>query len=158
MLTGAGLLAAYSEDNQRGIIMALTFEHIHLISADADAAAQWYVDKLGAEIVRKSEVRGAPQINVNLGGATLLVRSQRAGEAPQSTNTMQHFEDYSSHNEWGVDHFGLVYDGDLRAYAEDLKAKGVTFLVEPYDFLPGAVISYVAAPDNVSIEIVQGQG
>ncbi len=138
--------------------MALTFEHIHLISADADAAAQWYVDKLGAEIVRKSEVRGASQINVNLGGATLLVRSQRAGEAPQSTNTMQHFEDYSSHNEWGVDHFGLVYDGDLRAYAEDLKAKGVTFLVEPYDFLPGAVISYVAAPDNVSIEIVQGQG
>ena len=138
--------------------MALTFEHIHLISADADAAAQWYVDKLGAEIVRKSEVRGASQINVNLGGATLLVRSQRAGEAPQSTNTMQHFEDYSSHNEWGVDHFGLVYDGDLRAYAEDLKAKGVTFLVEPYDFLPGAVISYVAAPDNVIIEIVQGQG
>ena len=138
--------------------MALTFEHIHLISTDADAAAQWYVDKLGAEIVRKSEVRGASQINVNLGGATLLVRSQRAGEAPQSTNTMQHFEDYSSHNEWGVDHFGLVYDGDLRAYAEDLKAKGVTFLVEPYDFLPGAVISYVAAPDNVSIEIVQGQG
>ena len=40
--------------------MSLTFEHIHLISADADAAAQWYVDKLGAEIVRKSEVRGAP--------------------------------------------------------------------------------------------------
>ena len=138
--------------------MTLTFEHIHLISADADAAAQWYVDKLGAEIVRKSEVRGAPQINVNLGGATLLVRGQRAGEEPQSTNAMQHFADYSSHNEWGVDHFGMVYNGDLRAYAAELKSKGVTFLVEPYDFMPKAVISYVAAPDNVSIEIVQGQG
>ena len=138
--------------------MALTFEHIHIISADADATAQWYVDKLSAEIVRRSEVRGAPQINVNLGGATLLIRGQRAGETPQSTNAMQHFADYSSHNEWGVDHFGLVYTGDLRAYAAELKSKGVTFLVEPYDFMPKAVISYVAAPDNVSIEIVQGQG
>ena len=37
----------------------------------------------------------------------------------------------------------------------ELKKKGVTFLVEPYDFMPGSIISYVSAPDGVSIEIVQ---
>lgn len=54
--------------------MTLTFEHIHLISADPLSAIRWYVDKLGAEITWQSEVRGAPQINLNVGGVTLLIR------------------------------------------------------------------------------------
>ena len=135
--------------------MSLQFQHIHLISSDPDATALWYVDVLGAEIASKSEVRGAPQINVRLGGISLLVRGKRAGEAPSTTAPMQQFADYASHNEWGTDHFGYTYKGDLYAYADELKAKGATFSVEPYEFVPGAVISYVAAPDGVSIEIVQ---
>ena len=135
----------------------LNFDHIHLISADPDATSQWYSDVLGAEIIRKSEVRGAIQISVRLGGATLLVRGQRAGEDPSSTGPMQHFADFSSHNEWGTDHFGYTYQGDLYAYAEELKAKGATFSVEPYDFSPGAVIGYISAPDGVSIELVQAK-
>ena len=46
--------------------MTLTFEHIHLISADLLSAIRWYVDKLGAEINGQSEVRGAPQITLML--------------------------------------------------------------------------------------------
>ncbi|MAI41511.1 MAG: VOC family protein [Candidatus Azotimanducaceae bacterium] len=57
----------------------------------------------------------------------------------------------------GVDHFGFVYKGDLRLYSAELKDKGVTFLVEPYDFMSGMLISYIAAPDNISIEILQAQ-
>ena len=40
----------------------ITFDHVHLISKDPQAAARWYVDKLGGEIVRSGEVRGAPQV------------------------------------------------------------------------------------------------
>ena len=135
----------------------LSFDHIHVISTDPDATAQWYVDVLGAESAAKYEVRAAPQINVRLGGMSILVRGQRTGETPESASDMQQFADFASHNHWGTDHFGYTYKGDLYAYCDELKARGATLAVEPYEFNPGSVICYVAAPDGVSIEIVQAR-
>jgi catechol 2,3-dioxygenase-like lactoylglutathione lyase family enzyme len=68
---------------------------------------------------------------------------------------MRHFEGYSSHDEWGTDHFGFTYRGDLRAFCAELKRKGVRMAVEPWEFKPGMVLCYVAAPDGVSIELIQ---
>ncbi len=135
----------------------LNFDHIHLISKDPDSTAAWYEKMLGAEIAGRYELRGAPQITVKLGGVNLLVRGQRSGESPGGTAPMQQFADFASHNEWGTDHFGYTYRGDLYAYVDSLKAKGAEFSVEPYEFNPGTVICYLAAPDNVSIEIVQAR-
>lgn len=135
----------------------LSFDHIHLISEDPDATAGWYETMLGAQIAGRYELRGAPQITVKLGGTNLLVRGRRSGETPTGTSPMQQFADFASHNEWGTDHFGFTYRGDLYAYVESLKAKGAEFTVEPYEFNPGTVICYLAAPDNVSIEIVQAK-
>ncbi len=132
----------------------LTFDHIHLISEDPEAASNWYVDVLGATILRRRQVRDAPQVRLELGGITLLIRGQRPGEAPVSTKLMQDFEGYSSHDEWGTDHFGFSYRGDLLAYCEEIRAKGAVFVVEPWEFTPGNPICYVSAPDGVSIEIV----
>ena len=157
MVTLADFFVPYSKASRMEKLMSLTFEHIHLISADPLSTTQWYVEKLGAKIIGQSEVRGAPQINLNVGGATLLIRGHRSGEVPKSPSPMKHYADYSSHNEWGVDHFGFVYSGDLRLYAEELKEKGVRFLVEPYEFTPRTVISYIASSDGVSIEIIQSQ-
>lgn len=136
----------------------LTFDHIHLISRAPGPAAVWYRDMLGGEIVAEHELRGAPQISVRLGGMTLLIRGQRPGEEPVSTRALRDFEGYSSHDEWGTDHFGYTYHGDLRAYCESLKAKGVEMAVEPWEFMPGTVICYVAAPDGVSVELVEAAG
>ena len=135
--------------------MSLVFDHIHLISQDAKAAAQWYQDVLGGEIIADYELRDAPQINVKLGGAVLIIRGQRPGEEPISTRGMQDYEGYSSHNEWGTDHFGFTYHGDLVAYCDKLKANGAAMSVEPWEFTPGNLICYVSAPDGVSVEIVQ---
>jgi uncharacterized glyoxalase superfamily protein PhnB len=39
----------------------LVFDHVHLISRDAQAAAKWYCDMFGGEITRVQEsLRGAP--------------------------------------------------------------------------------------------------
>ena len=62
---------------------------------------------------------------------------------------------FSSHEEWGTDHFGFTYKGDLRAFCEKLKKKGVRMAVKPWEFKPGLVLCYVAAPDGVSIELIQ---
>ena len=87
--------------------------------------------------------------------AVLAVAYRVLGEQPAATKPMQHFDAYSSHNEWGIDHFGFTYRGDLRAYCEKLRQKGVRMAVAPWEFKPGLVLCYVAAPDGVSIEIVQ---
>lgn len=137
--------------------MSLAFDHVHLISADPQAAAAWYRDILGGEVVAEYELRGAPQINVRVGGMTVIVRGKRPGEAPATTRPMEHFGDYSSHDEWGTDHFGYTYQGDLRAFCEEARAKGAAFVVEPWEFSPGALICYLAAPDGVSIELVQAR-
>ena len=68
---------------------------------------------------------------------------------------MRDFGDYSSHDEWGTDHFGLTYRGDLRAYCEELRTKGAELAVEPWEFNPGTWLCYLAAPDGVSIELVE---
>lgn len=135
---------------------ALGFDHIHLISNDARTAAGWYQEMFGGEIAAvQDNLRGAPQIDVRVGGATIVIRGRRPGEAPATTAAMQHFDGFSSHNEWGIDHFGLSYRGDLRAFCEQLRQKGVKFSVEPWEFKPGLVICYISAPDGVSIEIIQ---
>ena len=137
--------------------MSLTFDHVHLISADPRAAANWYVTILGGEIVAEYELRDAPQINIRVGGMTVIVRGQRPGEEPATARPMQDFDGYSSHDEWGTDHFGYTYRGDLKTYCEELRAKGAKFAVEPWEFSPGALICYLAAPDGVSIELVQAR-
>lgn len=137
--------------------MDISFDHIHLISRDARAAAQWYEEMLDGEILAEYELRDAIQINVRVGGAVLIIRDQRPGEAPVATRPMEDFEGYSSHNEWGTDHFGFTYFGDLSEFADALRRKGATFSVEPWEFNPGAYLCYLSAPDGVSVEIVQGR-
>jgi catechol 2,3-dioxygenase-like lactoylglutathione lyase family enzyme len=137
-----------------GEVMA--FDHIHLISRDPKAAADWYRNMFGGEIAEvQPNLRGAPQIDVRVGGMTIVIRGQRPGEHPAQTGAMRHFDGYSSHDEWGTDHFGFTYRGDLRALCAELNRKGVRMAVEPWEFKPGMVLCYVAAPDGVSIELIQ---
>ncbi|HEX4985296.1 MAG TPA: VOC family protein [Burkholderiales bacterium] len=136
---------------------ALGFDHVHLISRDPKAAADWYRDMFGGEITQVQEnLRGAPQIDVRVGGMTVVIRGQRPGEKPAEARPMKAFGGgYSSHDGWGTDHFGFTYKGDLRAFCDELKGRGVRMAVEPWEFKPGMVLCYVAAPDGVSIELIQ---
>ena len=123
----------------------ITFDHVHLISKNPKATAQWYVDKLGGEIVRDGEVRGAPQVYVEIGGgAMLIVRGERPGESTTDKSTL----------EWGVDHFGVKVKGDFATFCSGLKAQGVEFSVEPRDFNPTTQLAFINAPDGVSVELL----
>lgn len=134
---------------------AFKFDHVHITSKDPKAAADWYVEMLGAEITADTIARGAPQIFVEIGGATILIRGQRAGEAPADTGEIQPFGGFSSHNEWGVDHFGFLYAGNIEALCADLRAKGVTFPVALKQGVNGKKLCFISAPGNVSIEIME---
>jgi lactoylglutathione lyase len=134
---------------------AFAFDHVHIISQNPHESAQWYVSMLGADITADTMARNAPQIFLELGGAILIIRGERPGESPTPTNAVRQYDDYSSHNAWGTDHFGFLYKGDLRAFCDELRAKGVTFPVELKEGVNGSLLCYISAPDGVSIEIMQ---
>lgn len=134
---------------------AFKFDHVHIISKDPKAAAAWYVEMFGATIVADTVARDAPQIFVDLGGMTILIRGERPGEDPASARPIRRHADFSSHNALGIDHFGFLYQGDLTAFCNQLRTKGVTFPVELKQGVGGSLLCYVAAPDGVSIELMQ---
>jgi catechol 2,3-dioxygenase-like lactoylglutathione lyase family enzyme len=134
---------------------AFKFDHVHIISEDPQAAANWYVEMFGATIAANTTARGAPQIFVDLGGMTVLIRGRRPGENPAGARPIWQFADFSSHDAHGIDHFGFMYEGDLTAFCDELRAKGVTFPVELKRGVGGSLLCYVAAPDGVSIELMQ---
>ncbi len=123
----------------------ITFDHVHLISKNVPATAQWYVDKFGAAIVKSAEVRGAPQVYLEIGdGSMLIVRGERPGETTAD----------KSGNAWGIDHFGVHVKGDFLAFCAGLKAKGVAFSAEPRDNGPTTQLAFINAPDGVSVELL----
>jgi catechol 2,3-dioxygenase-like lactoylglutathione lyase family enzyme len=134
---------------------AFKFDHVHIISKTPRAAAEWYVEMFGARIAADTVARGAPQIFVELGGMTILIRGERPGEDPAPARTIRPYADFSSHNALGIDHFGFLYDGDLEAFCAELRAKGASFPVELKRGVNGSLLCYVAAPDGVSIELMQ---
>ncbi|MCH9671787.1 MAG: VOC family protein [Gammaproteobacteria bacterium] len=134
---------------------AFEFDHVHIVSKHPHEAAKWYVDMLGADLVADTVARGAPQIFMELGGKTIIIRGKRPGEAPTETKAIQPYADFSSHNEWGTDHFGFLYHGNLQAFCAELSAKGVQFPVALKQGVGGKWLCYISAPDNVSIELMQ---
>ena len=134
---------------------AFEFDHVHIISEQPKQAVQWYVRNLGASVKAETMARGAAQIFVDVGGKTVVIRGRRAGEDPVPARPIREFTDFSSHNEWGTDHFGLLYHGDLRALCEDLEARGVHFPVALKEGVGGRLLCYISAPDGVSIELMQ---
>ena len=123
----------------------LSFDHVHLVSEDPVAAADWYVEKLGGRITASAEFRGAPQVLVQFDGATVIIRGKRTGESVTGKDGLQ----------WGVDHYGFKVDSDFDEYCNQLKNKGVVFDLDPVDFGPELRIAFIQAPDGVSIELLR---
>src|SRR5215208_210881 len=123
------------------------FHHIHIFCSDLATSERWFAEQLGAEVAERRESRGVPSVLLNLGGATINLRPAREGESLTDGPTVPHF---------GADHFGLQV-ADVDAAIAELRKRGVTIDVEPYDFTPGSRIAYVRGPDGVRIELVQSR-
>jgi hypothetical protein len=94
-----GSCGRWASDRGKGMSNpAFKFDHVHIISQDPHASARWYVEMLGARIARDTVARGAPQIFVELGGMTILIRGKRPGEDPAPTRPIRPYADFSSHN------------------------------------------------------------
>lgn len=119
--------------------MAFTFDHIHLRSPDIEATAAFYERVFGVALKRTPQ-----RIDFNLGGQPIFVSpitEPTTGEAPSAPYR-------------GLEHIGLAVTG-IDAVVADLKAKGVTFTMEPNTIRPGVRIAFLRGPENISIELLE---
>lgn len=117
-------------------------DHVHLRSADAHAAAEFYLTMFGAVEDFRRTVDGMLRIGLNLGGLTVFI--DQVPEGTPSTPPPPFV---------GIEHLCLAVAG-LDAAAAELKSKGVTFVVEPRQARPGLSFAFIEGPDRVRIELV----
>jgi catechol 2,3-dioxygenase-like lactoylglutathione lyase family enzyme len=125
-------------------MVKFNWEHIHLRSADPEATASWYEDKLGAEVIRSPQADGSTRIDLNLAGQKVFIAKAQPGKAADAPSSPY----------LGPDHFGLTVS-DIKAAVAALKAKGVAFTMDVTTNRPGVQIAFLTAPENVSIELIQ---
>ncbi|MFC1847412.1 VOC family protein [Chloroflexota bacterium] len=115
------------------------FDHVHLMSPDPLKTIEFYEKMFGAKKVSTRELPdGRVTANLNLNGTTILITQPR-----------------SDSSQTGLGHFGIRTD-DLETAVKELKASGVNFTQEVTEIRPGFKISFLLAPENVSIELQEG--
>ena len=118
-------------------------DHLHLISPNIEETRDWYCDVFGGTVTFEGNFKGKQVYYIDVNGFNIIIIEQFPDEEPLPA-TIQTKE--------GLDHFGFAVD-DMDAAAEDLRAKGVKFVVEPMQVRPGLRIAYIEAPDKVRIEL-----
>ncbi|MFH0814246.1 MAG: VOC family protein [Pseudomonadota bacterium] len=113
------------------------YDHIHLISPDSSKTAQFYQRMFNARMVSSREL--------DLNGSRILI-TERTAQPEPATGSPQ--------TGYGIEHFGIRTD-NLEAAVADLKAQGVKFRDEIRVARPGVKISYLWAPENVLIELLE---
>ncbi len=116
------------------------FDHIHLMSPDPVKTAEFYQKMFGASLVNKRDLgNGRVVVTLEMGEVRILI-SPSAGDGQN-----------------GLVHFGIRADNLDEAVGE-LKAKGVQFTREITPVRLNLRISFLSAPENVSVELQEGRG
>lgn len=122
-----------------------TYDHIHIRSQDPMATAQWYEKMFGAKIIESTQPDGSPRVDLDINGLTVFImRVATDAPAPGADTEVS----------LALDHFGLRVENMDAAVAE-LTEKGAEFTMEPRKLRPGLIITYIVAPENVRIELLQ---
>ena len=123
-----------------------SYHHIHLTSPDPAKTAQFYEDMFNAKQLSKTErPDGSIDVTLALGNVLLLIMPQgaEAKPAPTARGAVS-----------GLEHFGIITD-DIETAVTELKAKGVQFRDEIWEMRPGIKISFLWAPEDVLIELLE---
>ena len=125
------------------------YDHVHLISPDPVKTAEFYEKMFDAKRVSVGELgAGRVMVELDLNGSRVLINTGNVRTGAVSG---------SSEPAHGLEHFGIRTD-DLEAAVADLKAKGVQFKEEIREIRPGVKISFLWAPENVLIELLETSG
>ena len=124
--------------------LEFTFDHIHVFCTDLTASERWFVDGLGAKLLRRRSASGTPASDVELAGTTIFLRGPQPGQIAAA--------DWQ--NLTGLNHFGLAVR-DLDETTRILKARGIQFSLEPRQLQPDLRIAFITGPDGLRVELLQ---
>ncbi len=127
--------------------MAFLFNHVHLKAPDPKKTADWYVEAFGFEIIGDTvRERGDRFIRCKTeDGVRFNISAARTDEEMGQGDANAHF---------GIEHFGIEVD-DLDAELKRLESMGANVLEGPNASGTGSKIAFIAAPDDVRIEVMQ---
>ena len=127
--------------------MTYEFHHVHLKAPDPEKTANWYIKAFNFRIVRDQvRIRGDRFIRCEMPDGTVVnITGPRTNEQLEKGNADVH---------WGLEHFGIRVD-DVDAEIQRLEGLGAQLMEGPTDVPDGPRIAFIAAPDDVRIEIVQ---
>ena len=121
------------------------FEHVHILSRDPQAVAQYFHKMFDAKIIDGVEADGKPRVEVEMNGLLIFIFPVYPEENLPAAPAGRYI---------GLDHFGLRVD-NLDETAAELKRRGVEFVVEPFMKRPGLKISFIRGPENTRIELLE---
>lgn len=127
--------------------MPFLFNHVHLKAPDPKKTADWYVEAFGFEIIGDTvRDRGDRFIRCKTeDGVRFNISAARTDEEMGEGDSNTHF---------GIEHFGIEVD-DLDAELKRLEGLGAKVLEGPNVSGTGSRIAFIAAPDDVRIEVMQ---
>lgn len=122
-----------------------SYNHIHMISPDPEAAANWFVKFLGAEIFADEELRGSRNIRMKLGDANLYIRGRRESDK---------IAEAGGARPYGIDHFCFTVSG-IEGMLRHVEESGGTVSESLFSLPSGNRAAYVMGPDSVHIELIE---
>jgi lactoylglutathione lyase len=121
------------------------FDHIHLLSRDPKATAEYYRKMFDAQVIETPQPDGSTRIDLDLNGLPIYIFRVKPEEDVPLGPAARYL---------GLDHFGFMVNNLDEAVAE-LKKRGGEFVIEPRTVRPGLRIAYIRAPENVRIELLE---
>ena len=121
------------------------YHHVHVISPDPEAAAEWLRVYLGGEVIGREEARGAKNVILRIGEAHLSFLTPRPSDKLIETD---------GHRPFGLDHVCFLVD-NLEAMVAQMRAGGVEIAEEIFSPSGGSEAAFVVGPENVLFELIQ---
>ncbi len=118
-------------------------DHVHVIAPDPMKTSEFYENLLHAKRREARTLRdGSVMVELDLEGTVIKIRGPRARPLlPDSPVS-------------GLEHFGVETDNIEEAVAE-LKSRGVKFVQEIKESMPGLKAAFFVAPEGVLIELTE---
>jgi methylmalonyl-CoA epimerase len=135
---------------RRVVAIAFKHDHVGISVTDVEAAVEWYSQTLDFGIQHRFEAHGLTIVFLTHGDAKLELLG---GGATESSPVVTDVAD--SLNPARLHHFCIAVD-DLDATLEELRARRVTILGEPFDVPPiGQRVAFINDNSGNVIEITQ---
>ena len=114
---------------------------IALLIEDMEAAEELYAGTLGMEIIERLPLGEAGEaVFLDAGGIRLELIPRAAFEGEERLGIT------------GVHHLSFKAD-DVDKTAEELKAKGVSFVKEPFEAMPGMTLAFFDGLNGVNLQL-----